>query len=268
MTSAKIIARSLKDLGVTVIFGIVGVPVSDIAEQAINIGMRFIGFRNEQTASYAATAYGYLTGRPGVCLVVGGPGVLHAIAGVSQCTSDGLQFDHRDISLTYYQVGNSSENNFPLLLLGGSIETHQVTKGGFQELDSISLLRPHTKIAVRPSGVETLRKLIANAYRRAVYGRPGTGFVDLPADIINDPLALEDLDDIPKTPRLADPPKGGCDESDLVRIAELLKSAKAPLVLIGKGAAYARAEKPIRAFIDQTQIPFLPSPMAKGVVAD
>jgi 2-hydroxyacyl-CoA lyase 1 len=82
ITGASIIARTLKSLGVTAIFGIVGVPVSDIAEQAINIGIRFIGFRNEQAASYAATGYGYLTGRPGVCLVVGGPGVLHAVAGV------------------------------------------------------------------------------------------------------------------------------------------------------------------------------------------
>jgi 2-hydroxyacyl-CoA lyase 1 len=79
---AQIIAQTLKSLGVTAVFGIVGVPVSDIAEQAIAIGIRFIGFRNEQAASYAATAYGYLTGRPGVCLVVGGPGLLHAIAGV------------------------------------------------------------------------------------------------------------------------------------------------------------------------------------------
>jgi 2-hydroxyacyl-CoA lyase 1 len=83
-TGAHIIAQTLKDLGVTVVFGLVGVPVSDIAEQCINLGVRFIGFRNEQAASYAATAYGYLTGKPGVCLVVGGPGVLHAIAGVGR----------------------------------------------------------------------------------------------------------------------------------------------------------------------------------------
>jgi 2-hydroxyacyl-CoA lyase 1 len=81
-TGANVIARTLKDLGVTVVFGIVGVPVSEIAERAIDTGIKFIGFRNEQAASYAATAYGYLTGKPGVCLVVGGPGVLHAIAGV------------------------------------------------------------------------------------------------------------------------------------------------------------------------------------------
>ena len=81
-TGAHIIARSLRDLGVTVVFGIVGIPVVEIAEEAINLGIRFIGFRNEQAASYAASAYGYLTGRPGVCLVVGGPGVLHGMAGV------------------------------------------------------------------------------------------------------------------------------------------------------------------------------------------
>jgi len=82
ITGAHIIAQTLKDLDVQTIFGLVGVPVSDIAEQAINRGIRFIGFRNEQAASYAATAYGYLTGKPGICLVVGGPGVLHALAGV------------------------------------------------------------------------------------------------------------------------------------------------------------------------------------------
>ena len=81
-TGARIIASTLRNLGVTTIFGIVGIPVVEIAEEAINLGIQFFGFRNEQAASYAATAYGYLTGRPGVCLVVGGPGVLHAIAGV------------------------------------------------------------------------------------------------------------------------------------------------------------------------------------------
>ena len=81
-TGAQLIAQTLRDLEVKVLFGIVGIPVIEIAEEAIKLGIRFLGFRNEQAASYAAGAYGYLTGRPGVCLVVGGPGVLHAIAGV------------------------------------------------------------------------------------------------------------------------------------------------------------------------------------------
>jgi len=84
ITGAHITALALKNLGIDVVFGLTGYPITAIAEAAINIGIRFIGFRNEQSASYAASAYGYLTGRPGVCLVVGGPGVVHAVAGVSR----------------------------------------------------------------------------------------------------------------------------------------------------------------------------------------
>jgi 2-hydroxyacyl-CoA lyase 1 len=86
---AQVIAQALHDLGVTVLFGLVGLPVTDIAEQAIDLGIRFIGYRNEQAASYAATAYGYLTGKPGVCLLVGGPGVIHGMAGVCLNRYDG-----------------------------------------------------------------------------------------------------------------------------------------------------------------------------------
>lgn len=81
-TGAHLIAQTLVALEVSVIFGIVGIPVIEVAEACIAAGIRFVSFRNEQAASYAASAYGYITGRPGVCLVVGGPGVLHAMAGV------------------------------------------------------------------------------------------------------------------------------------------------------------------------------------------
>ncbi|ORY08198.1 thiamine pyrophosphate enzyme, N-terminal TPP binding domain-domain-containing protein [Clohesyomyces aquaticus] len=243
LTGAHIIARTLRDLKVQVIFGIVGVPVSDIAEQAINLGIRFIGFRNEQAASYAATAYGYLTGRPGVCLVVGGPGVLHAIAG----------------------IGNASANSFPLLLLSGSTEMHLTTKGAFQELDSISLLTPHTKLAVRAPSPDLLPHILATVYRHAFYGRPGPGFVDIPADIIT--AALESPD-VEETPTIAAPPTPAAEETLIARIASLIKSSSAPLLVLGKGSAYSRAESAIRALVTATQIPFLPTPMGKGIVPD
>jgi 2-hydroxyacyl-CoA lyase 1 len=238
-TGAQLIARALHELGVKVIFGLVGIPVVQIAEEAIALGIRFIAFRNEQAASYAATAYGYLTGRPGVCLVVGGPGVLHAMAG----------------------IGNSSANAFPLLLLAGSSETHMVTKGAFQELDAISLLSPHTKIAVR-SSLDSIPQSITNAYRTAWFGRAGTGFIDLPADVIQGEGEAE------PTGVVSSPPRAGPDPEKIKHVAELLKSAKAPLVVVGKGAAYSQAETLIRRLIDQTSIPFLPTPMGKGVLPD
>ncbi|KAF2706523.1 hypothetical protein K504DRAFT_458928 [Pleomassaria siparia CBS 279.74] len=240
-TGAKVIALALQQLGVKVIFGLVGIPVVQIAEEAIGLGIRFIAFRNEQACSYAATAYGYLTGRPGVCLVVGGPGVLHAMAG----------------------IGNSSINAWPMLLLAGSCETHLVTKGGFQELDAISLLTPHVKLATRPC-LDSLPQSITNAYRSAWYGRPGTGFVDLPADVIQG----RPDENVPETRIVAAAPRAGVDPERLADVAELLRSAKAPLIVFGKGAAYAQAEHTIRKLIDNTGIPFLPTPMGKGVLPD
>ncbi|TVY55950.1 2-hydroxyacyl-CoA lyase 1 [Lachnellula cervina] len=238
-TGAVLIARALHELGIKVIFGLVGIPVVQIAEEAIALGIRFIAFRNEQAASYAATAYGYLTGRPGVCLVVGGPGVLHAMAG----------------------IGNASANAFPLLLLAGSSETHLVTKGAFQEMDAISLLTPHTKIAIR-SSLESIPQSLTNAYKTSFYGRSGPSFVDLPADVI------QGEGDEMATRIMPAPPRAASDAEKIKSIVQLLKSAKAPLVIVGKGAAYSQAEAAIRKLIDQTRIPFLPTPMGKGVLAD
>ena len=238
-TGAARIAQTLNQLGVDVIFGLVGIPVVQIAEEAIGLGIRFVAFRNEQAASYAATAYGYLTGRPGVCLVVGGPGVLHAIAG----------------------VGNASANNFPMLLLAGSCETHLVGQGAFQELDAVSLLSAHVKVASRPS-LDGLSRSIADAYRTSFYGRGGTGFVDLPADIIQGSAESQTVTPVPMPPRAAG------DQRDIDHVAQMIKSARAPLFVIGKGAAYAQAEESIRQLIYQSRVPFLPTPMGKGVVAD
>jgi 2-hydroxyacyl-CoA lyase 1 len=240
ISGAALIAQVLHQLGVKVIFGLVGIPVVQIAEECLALGIRFIAFRNEQAASYAATAYGYLVGRPGVCLVVGGPGVLHAIAG----------------------VGNSSANAFPLLLIAGSSETHLVTKGAFQELDAISMLAPHTKIAIRPS-LDTIPRSISEAFRFSYYGRCGTAFVDIPADIIQGLTEqTKSLKPLPEAPRTS------ADPARIAEAVELLRAAKAPLVVVGKGAAFAKAEEQIRQLINQTKMPFLPTPMGKGVLPD
>lgn len=243
---AQIIADTLQSLKIEVIFGIVGIPVIEVAEACISTGIRFISFRNEQAASYAASAYGYLTSRPGVCLVVGGPGVLHAMAG----------------------VGNSMVNTtFPLLLLAGSAPTtDSATKGAFQQLDQVSFLAPHTKLALRPPTVEQLPASIRDAYRASFYGRPGAAYVDLPADFIQSHLAASSS--IPTISPVDIPPKVLADPSRISAIAMAIKTSRSPLVIVGKGAAYARAENEVLAFLDATQIPFLPTPQGKGVVSD
>lgn len=164
------------------------------------------------------------------------------------------------------KIENARENGFPLLVLGGSIETYVATRGGFQEMDAIVMLKPHTKFAFRPPSVDLLPHFIANAYRHSWYGRPGASFIDLPGDLIQG--TTESFYGKKCTDPVSLPPASGPDPLRLSRVAKCIMNAKSPLVVVGKGAAYSRAEGVIRQFIDKTKIPILPSPMGKGVVAD
>src|SRR5271154_1858796 len=172
-TGAHVVADTLRSLQVDVVFGIVGIPIVEIAEACISLGIRFIAFRNEQSAGYAAQAYGYLTGRPGVCLVVGGPGVVHAMAGIV----------------------NAHVNCWPILVIAGYIETYQKEMGGFQELDHVSLLKPHTKFAAQPPSVQRIPYFLEKAYRSTFYGRPGPAFIDVPANFIRSRVNQPEADD-------------------------------------------------------------------------
>ncbi|OCT49224.1 2-hydroxyacyl-CoA lyase 1 [Cladophialophora carrionii] len=249
-TGAKVIAQALHDLGVTVIHTLVGIPVAEIAEEAIDLGIHVIGYRNEQACSYAASAYGYLTAQPGVCILTGGPGILHGTAG----------------------IGNASANAFPLLVLGGSSESSLSTKGGFQEMDAVALLTPQTKFATRPTSRDppTIVAAIRNAYRIAWYGRPGPTFVDLPTEMIMEPvIAAARSAATSHSPIVVSPPPKPAGDPDLVRsAARLLRSASSPLVIVGKGAAYSRAEHSICNLVQTHHLPFLPTPMGKGIIPD
>lgn len=239
---SALIAQTLVDLGVTHVFGIVGIPVIEVADACIAKGIKFIAFRNEQAATYAASAYGYLTGKPGVCLVVGGPGVVHALSGVE----------------------NAQANCFPLLLLAGSSETHQRSKGAFQELNQVSAVQHYTKMAQQPASVDSLPSLMEKAYRTSYFGRPGATYIDLPADIIQ----AKDISDIERVKNPGDAPKSAADPTRINKAVEELKNAKSPLLIVGKGAAYGQAEQQVRNLHKQTGLTFLPTPMGKGVISD
>ncbi len=238
-----LIARSLKRQGVETMFGIVGFPVFGIADAAQREGIRFVGMRNEQSASYAAAAVGYLTGRPGACLTVSGPGMIHAIAGLA----------------------NAHENAWPMILLGGSSNSYQEGRGAFQEAPQVELARIYTKYSARPDATERIPFYVEQAVRTSIQGRPGAVYLDFPDDFLSKQVEEEG---IAYPERCPDPPRIPADPSDVERAIETLRGAERPLVIIGKGAAYARAEEEVRAFIEATQLPFLSSPMGKGVVDD
>jgi 2-hydroxyacyl-CoA lyase 1 len=238
-----VIAKALKAQGVEYVFGIVGYPIYGVASAVQKEGLQYFGFRNEQAASYAAGAVGYLTGRPGACLTVSGPGMIHGIAGLA----------------------NAQSNCWPMILLSGSSETYLEGKGAFQECPQVDAARLFAKYSARPDSLRRLPLFIEQAVRASINGRPGAVYVDLPSDQIDgrlDPAKLE----IP--PRCPDPPRPLADPASIERALDLLRSAERPLVIVGKGAAYSRAEAEVRAFVERAGLPFLPTPMGKGVVPD
>ena len=243
VTGATLIARSLKQQGINHLFGVVGFPVGPIAAAAQQEGVNYIGMRNEQAASYAAQAYGYLTGRPGACIVVTGPGVVHGLAGLA----------------------NAQQNCWPMILIGGASETYRGGMGAFQEERQVVIATPFCKFA---HGIESVRRIpyyVAEAVRNATYGRPGATYLDMPDDIITGEC---DEAEAVHAGRVPEPPRTVAPQENIEQALNLLERAERPLVIVGKGMAWAHAEEEVRAFVERTQVPFLRSPMGKGVISD
>ena len=240
---ATLLARSLKQQGVDHLFGVVGFPITAIAAAAQKEGIAYLGMRNEQSAAYAAGAYGYLTGRPGACVTVTGPGVVHGLAGLA----------------------NAQQNCWPMILIGGASETYRGGMGAFQEERQVLIASPFCKFA---HGIETVARIpyyVELATRYAINGRPGASYLDMPDDIIRGTCELDkavQVDRVPEPPRMVAPPE------NVEAALNLLEKAQRPLVLVGKGMAWAHAEDEVRAFIERTQVPFVRSPMGKGVLPD
>ncbi len=240
---ATLMARSLKQQGVDYMFGIVGFPVIGAAAAAQQVGITYIGMRNEQSASYAAQAAGYLTGRPQACLTVSGPGVIHALAGLA----------------------NAQQNCWPMILIGGASPVYQNGMGGFQEERQVQLATPYCKYAHAIEHTARIPYYVEQAVRHAKFGRPGAAYLDFPDDIIRGEV---DEEKVREAATVGEPPRSLAHPNAVEAALSALESAERPLVVVGKGMASSRAEDEVRSFIERTQLPFLASPMGKGILPD
>jgi 2-hydroxyacyl-CoA lyase 1 len=243
ITGAEAIAICLKKQNVKFVFGIVGVPVTAIAEALQKHDVQFIAMRNEQAASYAAQAASYLIGSPQGCLVVSGPGVTNAISGLA----------------------NAKINKWPMFLIGGASPSFQSKMGAFQEEKQLESVSPFVKFYASIDSIERIPFYIEKAIRTSLFGEPGPTYLDISSDIIDDEV---DEDLIKMMPELAEIPKSQADDEMIQKAVNLLKKAKKPLIIVGKGMAWARAENELRELVDLLGMPFLPTPMGKGVVDD
>jgi oxalyl-CoA decarboxylase len=242
-----IVVDALKLNGVETIFGVAGIPITDLARLAQAEGIRYIGFRHEQSAGNAAAIAGYLTQKPGICLTVSAPGFLNGLVALA----------------------NATTNGFPMIQISGSSSRAiiDLQQGDYEELDQMNAAKPYTKAAFRVDRPEDIGIGLARAIRAAVSGRPGGVYLDLPGDVLAAALdanvAAESLVHVvDPAPRQIPAPES------IDRALDLLASAQRPLIILGKGAAYAQADADIRSFIETTGIPYLPMSMAKGLLPD
>ena len=242
-----LVIDALKLNGIETIFGVPGIPITDLTRMAQAEGLRVISFRHEQHAGNAAAAAGFLTGKPGICLTVSAPGFLNGLTALA----------------------NATTNCFPMILISGSSEREIVDlqQGDYEEMDQLAVAKPLCKAAFRVLRVEDIGVGIARAIRSALSGRPGGVYLDLPAKLFAQTMDAEAgrqslIEVVDPAPRQIPAPDA------VQRALSLLKGAKRPLILLGKGAAYARADADIRALVEKTGIPYLPMSMAKGLLPD
>jgi oxalyl-CoA decarboxylase len=243
----QLVIDALKLNGIDTVFGLPGIPITDLTRQLQAAGMRVIAFRHEQNAGYAASIAGFMTQKPGICLTVSAPGFLNGLAALA----------------------NATTNCFPMILISGSSEREIVDlqQGDYEEMDQLAIAKPLCKAAYRVLHAEDIGVGVARAIRAAVSGRPGGVYLDLPAKLF--PQSIDAAAGKRSLIKVVDPAPKQIPAQDAVqRALDLLKSAKRPLIILGKGAAYAQADIGIRALIERTGIPYLPMSMAKGLLPD
>lgn len=242
-----LVVDALKLNGVDTIYGVPGIPITDLARLAQAEGIRFISFRHEASAGNAAAIAGYLTKKPGICLTVSAPGFLNGLVALA----------------------NATTNGFPMIQISGSSDRQiiDLQQGDYEELDQMNAAKPYTKASYRVEKPEDIGIGVARAIRAAVSGRPGGVYLDLTADVLG--AVLDAAAGKNSLVRVVDPaPRQIPAPESIKRALDLLATAQRPLIILGKGAAYAQADADIRSFIEKTGIPYLPMSMAKGLLPD
>lgn len=238
---------ALKLNDVDTIYNVPGIPITDLGRYAQAQGLRVISFRHEQHAGYAAAAAGFLTKKPGVCMTVSAPGFLNGLTALAHATT----------------------NCWPMILISGSSEREVVDlqRGDYEEMDQLAIARPHAKAAYRILHAKDIGLGVARAVRASLAGRPGGVYLDVPGALLGQVMdAVEGEQSLIK---VVDPNPASVPGPDAVaRAVEVLSAAKRPLIIIGKGAAYAQCDDKVRELVETLGFPYLPMSMAKGLLSD
>jgi oxalyl-CoA decarboxylase len=242
-----LLIKALKLNDLKTIYGVPGIPITDFGRMAQASGIRVISFRHEQNAGNAAAIAGYLTKKPGICLTVSAPGFLNGLTALAHATT----------------------NCWPMILISGSSEREVVDlmQGDYEEMDQLAIAKPLCKAAYRILYAQDIGIGLARAIRSAVSGRPGGVYLDIPGALLGQ--VMNEVEGIRSLVKVIDPaPEQIPAQHAVTRALDVIQGAKKPLIILGKGAAYAQADDLVREFVETSGIPYLPMSMAKGLLPD
>jgi acetolactate synthase-1/2/3 large subunit len=245
MNGSQILAEALERQGVDMFFFIMGAPMLMVEAEALARGLRGIDVRHEQAAAMMAHAYARLRRRPGVCMAASGPGVTNLVTGIAHAWADGV----------------------PVIALGGSAPVGTWGRGAFQEIDQLAMMAPCTKWAARVHHPRRLPEFLDEAFSRAMSGKPGPVYLDLPGDVLFqevDPAKVAWPE--PWDPETRSRPQAAPEE--ILRLLAMLETAERPIVVAGSGVLWSEAEADLQAFVEQAGIPFYTTPQSRGMIPE
>ena len=231
MTGAQIICESLVKEGVEVIFGILGgavLPLYDTLPQYPQL--RHILVRHEQGAAHAADGYARATGKVGVCMATSGPGAANLVTGIANAYLDSV----------------------PIVAITGQVARPFIGKDAFQEIDITGITLPITKHNYLVLDVDSLARVIKEAFYLARSGRPGPVLIDVPRDVFIEPaeFSYPSRVNLPGyKPTLQGHP------AQIKKAAKLINEAQRPLIIAGRGVIISGAYAELKQLAETAQVP-------------
>ena len=241
ITGHRLVARTLKDVGVTHVYSVPAQPVYDTFAACAEAGLRLIGTRHQQPAALMAAAHNYFAGRQKAVTIVS--------TGVPAANALGAVVTARD-------------NCWPLVVLAGSAPPG--VAGYFMALDAVELYRPVTKWTTRVAETRAIPESIAQAFDVAMHGRPGPVLVQLPENALTGLTRRRDSTLLSSAGRPGPEP----DAAAMAQVAAMLGAARRPLLIIGKGVRWSSPYAALRALVDTVALPFITSPIGRGAIPD
>ncbi|EME8254036.1 acetolactate synthase AlsS [Enterococcus faecium] len=236
---SKSVVESLINHHVDYVFGIPGAKIDGVFNELEDHGPELIVTRHEQNAAFMAQAIGRITGEPGVVIATSGPGASNLATGLVTATAEGD----------------------PVLAIAGQVKRSDLLKLTHQSMDNAALFQPITKYSAEIQDPETISEVIANAYRMAKSSKKGASFISIPQDVVDAPVQGNIIKP------LSDPKLGSASADDIRYLAERIREAKLPVLLVGMRGSSEKETLAIRQLVEKTALPVVETFQAAGVIS-